>query len=158
MQHARCEGCNVDIILDLTCASLKLDNMDKAVVQLGIHEEFPTHRHRRSQDTKAGSLDMDGFEDFHRRLSLDDVDPSHFSASYCDRMRGIELDQMKVKSAFPKQSTHLAMNDLNHQIHSCWPFDRTPETQCSPSTSDGRSCSACRRRFSACRWASATSP
>ncbi|KAG0626899.1 hypothetical protein M758_2G160100 [Ceratodon purpureus] len=99
MQHGRCAGCNVDITLDMTYASQKLENMDRTVVRPGniprVHEELPTHTHRHSQGTKAGSLDMDGSEDFHRRLSLDEVDPSQFPETYCDRMSGIELDKMK---------------------------------------------------------------
>lgn len=57
--------------------------------------EEPTHRHRHSQDNLK-SLDTDLSGDFHRRLTLDDVDPSHFPETYCDRMSGIELDRMKV--------------------------------------------------------------
>lgn len=101
MQHKRCEGCNIDVILDMSCmthASQKNENMDQMVVQSSIPhllEELPTHTHRHLQDIKAGSLDVDSY---HRRLSLDEVDSSLFSTTYCDRMSGIELDRMKVSS------------------------------------------------------------
>ena len=157
MQHGRCAGCNVDITIDMTYASQKLENMDRTVVRSGnvprVHEELPTHTHRHSQGTKAGSLDMDGSEDFHRRLSLDEVDPSQFPETYCDRMSGIELDKMKVIiSSFTNYSSCLQesekMNDIKPEIHLCWRFDRMHETQCSPLTRDGHSCSVCRPQSS----------
>ncbi|XP_024395453.1 S-type anion channel SLAH2 isoform X2 [Physcomitrium patens] len=96
--HTGCERCNMDTIFDMPVASqtgesLKYGTVDHQGIERHENQDHPPHKHRHSLD--KSSLDAhQSNDDFHRRLSLDEVDTTHFPESYLDRMNGIELDRM----------------------------------------------------------------
>jgi tellurite resistance protein TehA-like permease len=79
----------LEVVVDMT----HISRNQQTVVPLEMDNfQEPIQRQRHST---GGKLETNVSEDFHRRLSLDDIDPSHFSETYCDHMSGVELDKMK---------------------------------------------------------------